>query len=75
MVTEVENVKSSPAPEPVTDIADEDHVENINIIFIGHVGKYKFFFFFLFLFFQSGINYQIRKNDHNLAIQDICDHV
>lgn len=47
MVTEVENVKSSPAPEPVTDIADEDHVENINIIFIGHVGKYKFFFFLL----------------------------
>lgn len=45
-VTKVENSTPSPVPtpEPVTDILNEDHVENINIIFIGHVGKIKVFY-------------------------------
>ena len=55
VVTEVENVKG-PTPEPVTDISDEDHVENINIIFIGHVGKLKVSPFYFYLFWTNLLN-------------------
>ena len=73
----VENVVAKPSPAPTPEPAtenSEDHVENINVIFIGHVGKVDFsadfinyYYFYIFILPRISI-FLIKKISPKLSL-------